>query len=191
MIFIFNVYMADEFSWTMELIEQYNLNKEEYGEFFNSMTKRELEALVNYSGDGYEEINRSLRQGRPTDDAVALMNLFKRAPKIDQELTVFRAVTYNDEYPEPPYGDYIFKGIVSTTFDEELSGTPLDEDSTVLIITVSPGVRAIPWNEMGERELMLPDGIVGEITEAMDGYYRSYHDPDEYNRKDVWIKGNE
>lgn len=182
--------MADEFLSTMDMVKHYKLNIEDYETFYNSMTEREREALINYAGNDYEEINRSLRLGQPTDDAVTLMNLFKRAPKVNRQLEVFRAVTYSDEYPEPPDGDYVFRGIVSTTFDSEMSNAPLDEDSTVLLITVNPGVRAILWNEMGEMELMLPDGIVGGIDtfDDMDDYSRAYDELTTYNTKHVWIE---
>lgn len=157
---------------TKRFIKDIGLN-DDYIAFIESLTDQEINILMEYTGDEYYNINQSLRIDQPSDQAKILINLFSRAPRLKKDLTLFRSVDYDDEYPEPDDGNYRFKGFVSTTYDPELKGAPLSQESTILVIAVPIGTHVIPWNEMSEQEIILPHDTYG-VIESVEPYYHPY-----------------
>lgn len=131
-------------------------------EFISTLTDEKQQALVNYTGDSYMEINNSLRQHVPTADAIKLLDIFNTAPVLQYELEVYRAI--DAKYLPADGLQHVFLGFMSTTPDSSLDNAPVDENSAVLEIIVPAGIAAIPWNEMSEEEIILPHGMVAVVT---------------------------
>lgn len=161
---------------TKRLIKQKRLGNE-FLQFIEELEPTEVQAIADYVED-YEELNKELRSGGVTSRARQLMDIFAKAPVLPRDMTLYRTVVYDRDYPEPADGEYTLKGFVSTVTNADLKGAPIEENSTVLVISVPAGVPVIPWGEMGSSEMLLPHGIKGEFVTSEEPFevpgYRSF-----------------
>lgn len=135
----------------------------------------ELDAIVNYTGDAYNEINRYLYKGHDegTDanraDAVGRM-IDALDSAFDETQAPFPFTVYSGlsgRYKADkiqPGAEYIFRGYISTSLshDVAISGFTDSAEPVVLQIEVAKGQKAIYVDNLsstdGELETLLPRG---------------------------------
>lgn len=135
----------------------------------------ELDAIINYTGDAFNEINRYLYKGHDEGadanraDAVgrmvdALDSAFDET-QAPFPFTVYSGLSgrYKAEKIQPG-GEYIFRGYISTSLshDVAISGFTDSAEPVVLQIEVAKGQKAIYVDNLsstdGELETLLPRG---------------------------------
>ena len=138
----------------------------------------ELQAIENYTGDGYAEINRYLYKGHddgvsPQQDEIINRTIETLDSAFEETQTPFPYTVYSglsSRYRADKFqlgGEYIFRGYVSTSLDFNtaiggFADVGASDQPVVLQVELKKGqkaiyVDAVSANE-GERETLLPRG---------------------------------
>ena len=138
----------------------------------------EIDAIQNYTGDGYQAINRYLYKGHddgatPDDDAYLTNTINALDSAFEETSAPFDYTVYSglsSRYNPDKFqinGEYIFRGYVSTSldFDTAIGGfadVGDTEQPVVLQIEIKKGQKSIYLDAIsdnsGERETLLPRG---------------------------------
>lgn len=144
----------------------------------NMFDEAELQAIENYTGDGYAEINRYLYKGHddgvsPEQDKIINRTIETLDSAFEETQTPFPYTVYSglsSRYKADKFqlgGEYIFRGYVSTSldFNTAIGGFADVGDSdqpVVLQVELKKGQKAIYVDAVsvnqGERETLLPRG---------------------------------
>ena len=144
----------------------------------NMFDEAELQAIENYTGDGYAEINRYLYKGHddgvsPEQDEIINRTIETLDSAFEETQTPFPYTVYSglsSRYRADKFhlgGEYIFRGYVSTSldFNTAIGGFADVGDSdqpVVLQVELKKGQKAIYVDAVsanaGERETLLPRG---------------------------------
>jgi hypothetical protein len=144
----------------------------------NMFDETELQAIENYTGDGYAEINRYLYKGHddgvsPEQDEIINRTIETLDSAFEETQTPFPYTVYSglsSRYKADKFklgGEYIFRGYVSTSldFNTAIGGFADVGDSdqpVVLQVELKKGQKAIYVDAVsvnaGERETLLPRG---------------------------------
>lgn len=144
----------------------------------NMFDEAELQAIENYTGDGYAEINRYLYKGHddgvsPEQDEIINRTIETLDSAFEETQTPFPYTVYSglsSRYKADKFqlgGEYIFRGYVSTSldFNTAIGGFADVGDSdqpVVLQVELKKGQKAIYVDAVsvnqGERETLLPRG---------------------------------
>ncbi len=133
---------------------------QKYMDFYDTLKSEELQTISDIT-NYYETINTNLRNGALTYHPI--MDLFEKAPPIENSIVVWRSTTH-----PPDLGITLLKGIGFTSLDPLLSNSPVEENSTILEIIISPGNKILLWNETMEQEVLLNHNTLAEIKTDSD-----------------------
>ena len=141
----------------------------------NMFSQEEFDAILGYTSEGYETVNRYLYKGydtevTPEEDA-AIANLIENLDSAFEETqspfayTVYLTLSdrYNAEEIQPG-GEYVFRGYLSTSLrhDVAISSFSGGDMSVLLQIEIAKGQKSIYVDSLsenqGERETLLPRG---------------------------------
>lgn len=151
----------------------------EYG-----LTEEDIEALANYTGDGYDDLNEALRNGTLTPDQQARVDAINAAlAKLDEfdGNELFRGTDLPDDVLDDllETGQFRDDGFMSSsTYDGVAEGFESGDNPTrITIQDPPPGGRVIPdeySTNPGEYEVVFPPGteftVVGE-PQLIDGVW--------------------
>jgi hypothetical protein len=146
-------------NWIMD--NYYFQDKQSYLDFYDSLTSEENSAIISYIEASYADINQNLRLHDTDPIGDIIIDIMHRTPLLDTNTVLYRAV---DDLHYPLDAEIILKGLVSTTVDPTLSGSPLTSNSKILIIFPSDNTHGIPIHEMGEQEVILGHALKAMIT---------------------------
>ena len=144
----------------------------------NMFDEAELQAIENYTGDGYAEINRYLYKGHddgvsPEQDEIINRTIETLDSAFEETQTPFAYTVYSglsSRYSADKFklgGEYIFRGYVSTSLDFNtaiggFADVGASDQPVVLQVELKKGQKAIYVDAVsaheGERETLLPRG---------------------------------
>ncbi len=149
----------------------------EQKKFHVSLTPDEKEALSYYKCDGYEDVARyCLTQyddplNHDNKDLRGFMELVKKAPKLTQQINVFRGITLDDESALTMTG----KMVMSTSYDPAVAFGFTEHGRNgccMLKINVQPGVRIITFPGDLEHEIVIIPPYNASIEDIVPGLKR-------------------
>lgn len=137
---------------------------------YNKFSKSEKASLKEYTGDGYESINKKLRAGgKPTGDAVEMDKAFASA-SLSHDMQVYRGFTLDGRTPPKIGSKMQDNAYVSTSHGQRRAeGFLSRKDESVLVkIKVPKGSKAIYIGKNSkygnEQELLLDRGAQMKFT---------------------------
>lgn len=179
--------MMDNYTGSEEYAsEAENIMSKDQKEYSEGLSETEFEAVKDYTGLGYQDVNKALRGAPPpplTGDLLAenleRANMINKAilssPAIDEPVTVFRGVNAKgSEFYDLAVGDvYQDSGVVSTSFSKSIAtgfgGSASGEEKVLLQIDVKKGSQALigsNFSTHNEYELMLPSNTQFKVTDV-------------------------
>lgn len=153
------------------------VNEADHKSYCKSLRAWDLQAVVEYTGEDYAEINKELRKSKGKSElkgsTKALSKVIDNAPPLEHEIVVGRGFV-SDRLSKLKVGDeFVDHGFMSTTLDSDvlgsfalnnpgvtISGSKANE-SNVLNIRVPPGTKGLYLNSIGvkgEHEFLLQHG---------------------------------
>jgi hypothetical protein len=146
--------------------------------FRDSLTPDEKKALSYYKCDGYEDVaHYCLTQyddplNDDNKDLRVFMELLKKAPKLTQQINVFRGITLADESALTMTG----KMVMSTSYDPAVAFGFAEHGRNgccMLKINVRPGVRIITFGDRdAEHEIVIIPPYNASIEDIAPGLKR-------------------
>lgn len=133
----------------------------EYIDMLNTDLK---ESLKNYTGEGYDDLNRSLRRGHMLQENSMkllddIMTIFEGGPYVKGSFTLYRGMGYKSK------GTFQHRGLLSTSYNKDSAKKFSEKDCCLYVITLTPGQYTIlPLENISEspeeHEVLLPPGML-------------------------------
>jgi SPP1 gp7 family putative phage head morphogenesis protein len=140
-----------------------------YDDWVSALSHEEREALRDYKGFGYKQINRSLRRGYDHPTARMIDSALAKAPPLPMDVKLYRGIKRDALPRKLAVGDILEdKGYVSTTLDRSLTrwfgGTRLE-------ILAKAGLPGVFLDRFGaaEWEVLLPRGAKFRVVDVQRG----------------------
>jgi hypothetical protein len=164
-------------------------------DFVESLDSKIQDAIVNYTSEAYESLNRNLREGKKLSgkqqDMLDLIDIaFKNVPRLESPITVYRnvaniapvdmkinEVSFNETPPDEKFELEKMKSIISASYDKNYVSKFERgiEGCCILVITLPVGSAVLPIENISsfknEREVLLNRNGVYKLTyESIETY---------------------